>query len=345
MSETIIVDDSSLVGLAYAGTWTKGGSSSEYNSTTHGTKDKGATVTFKFTGTSLSVYGTIEVTTAQDVPTITTYKLDAASAVTYTAPVVSAARYHQLFFQSPVLASGPHTLVITFTNANARTYWLDYLTYSVAGGTSSVSVTPSAAASHASSIATHSAATSATVSKASTLSSTLLSTPASTSASSTASAAPTAAVGDSSSSTSTSSGGLNTGLLVAAIVTPLLVFLLLGLGFIWRRKRRWRRSEKHVLLDDTGPSARASVLPDAAKAISPFTSYPAPPAYADPGAPRAPAVHPLSTAAREGKSTSLLLVANPSVTTFTQHADGGVRLDGGAAAPVHEDVPPVYGRY
>ena len=98
-----------------------------------------------------------------------------------------------------------------------------------------------------------------------------------------------------------------------------------------------------ALTTPAGPSARASVLPDAAKAISPFTSYAAPPAYADPGA---PAAHPLSEAAREGKSTSMLLVANPSVTTFTQHADGGVRLEGGAAAPpAHEDVPPVYGRY
>lgn len=313
-------------------------------------------------GTSLSVYGTVEATTAKDIATVTTYKLDAASAVTYTAPVVSAARYHQLFFQSPVLASGQHTLVVTFTSANASTYWLDYLTYTVAGGTGSVSVTPSAAASHASSVATHSSATSAAASKASALSSnTLSSTLMSSSASSTNSAAPTSAVGDSSNSSSSSSSGPNTGLLVAAIATPILVFLLLGLGFIWRRKRRWRHSEKHVLLSDTGartparsthvltayvaPITPASALPEAAKTISPFTSYPAPPAYADPDAPRAPAVHPLSAAAREGKSTSMLLVANPSVTTFTQHADGGVRLEGGAAPPAHEDVPPVYGRY
>ena len=31
MSETIIVDDSNLAELTYAGTWTKGGSSNEYN--------------------------------------------------------------------------------------------------------------------------------------------------------------------------------------------------------------------------------------------------------------------------------------------------------------------------
>ena len=72
---TVIVDDSDLSQLTYAGQWTKGGSGGEYNryvwhqvvlsmqasnllgSTTHGSTTKGSTIKFKFNGMSQGAEG------------------------------------------------------------------------------------------------------------------------------------------------------------------------------------------------------------------------------------------------------------------------------------------------
>ncbi|KAG5719831.1 hypothetical protein E4T56_gene6064, partial [Termitomyces sp. T112] len=50
------IDDTDLI---YTGQWSIGGTPSEYLSTTHGTNEVGASASFTFLGTSISVYGTI----------------------------------------------------------------------------------------------------------------------------------------------------------------------------------------------------------------------------------------------------------------------------------------------
>lgn len=81
-------------------------------------------------GTSVSVYGTVPVTSSDPLVPESTYKLDSASAVTYTSPSVKTEQYHQLFFQSPELSNEQHTLVITTVKPNTP-FLLDYFAYTV----------------------------------------------------------------------------------------------------------------------------------------------------------------------------------------------------------------------
>jgi hypothetical protein len=81
-------------------------------------------------GTSVAVYGTI----GPDSPR-SSYLLDAPPASVYTAGTLQATAFQQLFFQSPTLSDGEHTLLVT--NLGSGALWIDYFRY-----TSSVTSQP-----------------------------------------------------------------------------------------------------------------------------------------------------------------------------------------------------------
>lgn len=80
------------------------------------------------TGTSIAVYGTLIHTTRE---VVSTYTLDASRPATFTAPHwtpppnASTSRAQQLFFRSPVLPDGRHTLLVTGVVADSG-FWVDY---------------------------------------------------------------------------------------------------------------------------------------------------------------------------------------------------------------------------
>lgn len=130
MANTVAVDDRDSR-ITYTPNWFLAGGSDEFGSTTHGTRTAGARATFKFTGSSVAVYGTISDSGVYKDPPISTYGVDGASSVTYSATAGTKAQYKQRFFQSPKLADGEHTLLITSTVANAF-FWVDYIEFTPA---------------------------------------------------------------------------------------------------------------------------------------------------------------------------------------------------------------------
>lgn len=122
-------------------------SPAEFDSTKTGASSAGLTATFTFTGvfvlyhwfyssfifytgTGVEVYGSLGSIDVHGQP-VTTYNVDGQTS-TYTAPIVppGLAYTHIMFYQSPSLDPGQHTLVITNTNGTKPcVYWLDYIVY------------------------------------------------------------------------------------------------------------------------------------------------------------------------------------------------------------------------
>ena len=73
-------------------------------------------------GTSVAVYGTVKTDTPSSA-----YTLDGTSNSFYVAPKSKTTVYQTLFYQSPILADGEHTLLVT--NLGTGTLWIDYLLY------------------------------------------------------------------------------------------------------------------------------------------------------------------------------------------------------------------------
>lgn len=125
-STTLIVDDSDATQITYTGDWFASTSPSEFNHTSHGTRDEGATATFVFNGTGVAVFGTIEPTDGN--PT-STYVIDGSIIPsTFTANSTSTPLYQQLFYKSPTLQAGQHTLVVTSTGDPI--FSIDFISYS-----------------------------------------------------------------------------------------------------------------------------------------------------------------------------------------------------------------------
>ncbi|KAG5650007.1 hypothetical protein H0H81_001085 [Sphagnurus paluster] len=139
MSTTITIDDTDPR-IRYSSNWIAAAGTNEFDSTTHVTRQAGAQATFKFTGSSIAVYGTIPDTGAYKDAPVSTYSLDGASSVTFSPAIGSTAQYRQLFFSSPKLSDGEHTLVIT--SAVDQAYlWLDYFEITPVQSTPSLSAT------------------------------------------------------------------------------------------------------------------------------------------------------------------------------------------------------------
>ncbi|KIK34756.1 hypothetical protein CY34DRAFT_49680, partial [Suillus luteus UH-Slu-Lm8-n1] len=121
----IILDDRDL-SFTYGGPWYFGGRPQfEYDNTTTGTSTIGSMVLIKFTGVSVSVFGTVGPSD-MGAP-VSSYQVDNLPAVTFIAPAQGGTLYHYNFFASTTLANGPHQLNIT--NLSINSLWLDYVQY------------------------------------------------------------------------------------------------------------------------------------------------------------------------------------------------------------------------
>ncbi|KAJ7041204.1 hypothetical protein C8F04DRAFT_172001 [Mycena alexandri] len=125
---SVIVDDQSLQ-ITYTGAWTGGGSSNNYDHTTTASRAAGATMTFPFSGTSVSVVATYDA----DTSCTGTFSID-GNVTTVTSPVASTTLNHQSIWSSALLPDGSHTLTYrvascTSTSSTPGYVWLDYILY------------------------------------------------------------------------------------------------------------------------------------------------------------------------------------------------------------------------
>ncbi|KAF5321664.1 hypothetical protein D9619_000076 [Psilocybe cf. subviscida] len=120
---TVKIDDSDP-SITWSGSWERAGNSNEYNHTCSGSKNVGDTAIVTFTGTSITVYGTI--VGPGNTPT-STYTLDDGPLSPSFRPDPPPGKlYGQAFFASPTLPYGTHKLNITDTTNTVTGLWLDY---------------------------------------------------------------------------------------------------------------------------------------------------------------------------------------------------------------------------
>ncbi|KAF7341843.1 hypothetical protein MSAN_02039800 [Mycena sanguinolenta] len=127
-SNTAIVDDRDPL-IQYAGAWSQSGVSEEFDSTTSFSVATGASATFSFVGTSVTVYGSIGPHNATQATW--SFAVDGAAAGTYTPPAnMTSPIHHQALWTTPAssLANGTHSLVITQTGTDSvGVIFLDYI--------------------------------------------------------------------------------------------------------------------------------------------------------------------------------------------------------------------------
>ncbi|TFK37635.1 hypothetical protein BDQ12DRAFT_685022 [Crucibulum laeve] len=113
--------------IGYSGSWNKYiGSTRQWGGgTTHGTTQVGASATFSFRGTSVTVVGTIPVGTET---TTSEYSVDGKAPVSVSFRSGSNAVYDQTFWQSGTLQDGVHSLTIT-NKASAAEFLLDRIKF------------------------------------------------------------------------------------------------------------------------------------------------------------------------------------------------------------------------
>ncbi|GJE98626.1 hypothetical protein PsYK624_148600 [Phanerochaete sordida] len=137
MAGAVQVDDNDS-SIVYSGQWIISlGNKNEYNLTAHGTFENGSTVTFSFFGTSVMWFGTIPGgLTGPSSAVAFAVDGDQASSKTAILPMSlpkSVITSH-LWYSSPILSNGPHTVVATVLNAQPEIpLWIDYLNYTSSG--------------------------------------------------------------------------------------------------------------------------------------------------------------------------------------------------------------------
>ncbi|KJA18653.1 hypothetical protein HYPSUDRAFT_218052 [Hypholoma sublateritium FD-334 SS-4] len=121
---TVIIDDRSP-SLVYAGSWNQGGIASEFGGTDTWTNASGSTASIDFSGTQISVWGTVAMIGVGVAPQ-SSYSIDDGTPVLFVGIQRSDPQYMQLFFQSDTLPFNNHTLRIE-TLASGGDYSLDFL--------------------------------------------------------------------------------------------------------------------------------------------------------------------------------------------------------------------------
>ncbi|KAG7447247.1 uncharacterized protein BT62DRAFT_71372 [Guyanagaster necrorhizus] len=132
----IIVDDQDA-DVSYTGSWISAGSALEYSETIHASNETGASMSYNFTGTYISIYGDYDPGGSCSL----IFSLDGQSTTVYT-PEINATAHHRQIWASSQLSNGNHTLVYSVdschrVNANSSgTYsWFDYILYQPSPGT------------------------------------------------------------------------------------------------------------------------------------------------------------------------------------------------------------------
>ncbi|KAI0780945.1 hypothetical protein BD413DRAFT_501251 [Trametes elegans] len=99
------------------------------DSTLSGCNARGASIVFKFNGSSVYAYGSV-VDSKGDNPPVSAYSVDGNSPISFTAPTVSGRRDAVRFFSSGALPLGNHTLTVNISSASPLApYYLDYFQY------------------------------------------------------------------------------------------------------------------------------------------------------------------------------------------------------------------------
>ncbi|KAK7000361.1 hypothetical protein R3P38DRAFT_2561495 [Favolaschia claudopus] len=125
---TAIIDDRDAL-IRYDGNWSETGGADEFNSTMTWSAVQGASASFIFVGTSVTVFGTVA---ASDSPQASmTFLVDGIIGGTFTPPSnTTSTIHHEALWVSPALNDGSHTLVITQTAAQTQgEIFLDYIMY------------------------------------------------------------------------------------------------------------------------------------------------------------------------------------------------------------------------
>ncbi|OCH84396.1 hypothetical protein OBBRIDRAFT_891814 [Obba rivulosa] len=105
-------------------------------------------IEFTFTGSQISVLGTILPPANNSAPPSSTYTIDGGTPFSFTADVVTGEEDGVTFFSSPILSFGTHKLVIEVTQASAASpYLFDYLSYDPNASSASSSASSSSSSS------------------------------------------------------------------------------------------------------------------------------------------------------------------------------------------------------
>lgn len=132
----LLVDDRDT-SISWNGTWTLKGRLEEYKSTTHGTRESGASFTFRFTGTSVFVYGTNPKQTQNQTVAC---KVDNEAYIQYLLPYTPFNQYRMSVCAFPSLKPADHVLVLHVGfPKDGGLFYIDFLAYD--DGISNVSST------------------------------------------------------------------------------------------------------------------------------------------------------------------------------------------------------------
>ncbi|KDR76538.1 hypothetical protein GALMADRAFT_139460 [Galerina marginata CBS 339.88] len=127
---TIILDDRDPK-ISYKGQWLPGGIRDlEYAATTTGSNTLGDLASFTFTGTKISVWGTVDNNLTGRVAPTSAYFVDNPSLPlsTFLPTMQTNALHLHNFFQSDELSPTSHTLFIKNIGSNSNSYiWIDYI--------------------------------------------------------------------------------------------------------------------------------------------------------------------------------------------------------------------------
>ncbi|KAF4588584.1 hypothetical protein EYR40_010137 [Pleurotus pulmonarius] len=105
---SVIVDNADTQ-ITYSPGWKEDGSPNEYKRTTTNAVMEGASFSLNFTGTSITVYGTLNTDSSPN----STYVLDGGEPFPFASNQASSVRYQQIFYASPAVPYKEHTLVGT----------------------------------------------------------------------------------------------------------------------------------------------------------------------------------------------------------------------------------------
>ncbi|KAF9551243.1 hypothetical protein CPC08DRAFT_699169 [Agrocybe pediades] len=264
------------------GKWGQGGVQQENDGTTSFTPYAGSTITIPFTGTQISIFGTISNKGLGDPPS-STYSIDAGTPQTFNGVPADSILYRQLFFRSAELTPSAHMLVITSTTDNAY-FWFDYAeivtpppqissksqsstTTTTSQTTSSTSTSSSTSSTTSSSTSSSSSITSSSTSHSITLPFTPSQPLSSSSITTTTSTGPLVTSDASNSSskdlspdgshTNTTSNKPSTGVIVGAVVgsLALILFVLFAIWVLRKRKRTYVEPPLMVQADSEPPSS------------------------------------------------------------------------------------------
>lgn len=237
---SIVTVDDRDPSISYStGQWGQAGSANEFDSTTTWTSLRGATAKLSFNGTSIGVYGTIVQKGLLQDP-VSSYTVDSNTPVVFNGKSQATTQYKQLFFQSPTLPAGMHTLTIT-NNVDGDQLFLDFFAV-IPSNPSSSSASSSSTSSSSSSTSSLSTSTSeittttpAVVTPTVPVTVTVIQSTAAVSSQTAKSVA------------STSNGG-NSGAIVGGVVGGVVLLALLVVTFFFIRQKR-RRAEMDEALN------------------------------------------------------------------------------------------------